>query len=687
MHGWSCMGGQVSRAYCAEATAESATAEIVLSPPAVRARFPTVNPRWFVRCAIAFAAVLPAAAALTPEQLAQLPPLADHPVSFAREIKPILEARCLNCHGHGRAKGDFQIDNRATFLKGGGSGPAIVVGKSAESYLIELVMGFDPDNVMPKKGTKLTREQVGLLRAWIDQGAKWDADISFARAEPMNMTPRRPDLPRSRDQRANAIDRLLEPYFTAHEIKPGKPVDDRMFARRVHLDIVGLLPPPEVLEKFSRDRSPDKRVRLVRHLLADNENYALHWLSFWNDLLRNDYKGTGYIDGGRKQITQWLFASLETNKPFNQFVGELINPAPGAEGFTKGIVWRGVVNASQTPPMQAAQSISQVFMGVNLKCASCHDSFINDLQLSDAYGLASIYAEGPLEMVHCDKPTGKTAEPKFLYPKLGEMDTSTNRAARIERLASVITQRADGRLTRTLVNRFWQRFFGRGLVEPVDDMEQPAWNADLLDWLAEDFADQGYDVKRLIETMLTSRAYQLPTVAASEQTERAFVFRGPQVRRMSAEQFRDAVGSLAGAWYEKPAAQIIRPNGATNGFAATRAALVPADTLQVALGRPNREQILTVRPPTATTLQVLELTNGTDLADLMKRSAEVILAGKAQAAPQAIVSEVFAKALGRKPTRAEVQLAADLVGQPARADGVEDLLWSLAMLPEFQLIY
>jgi len=647
-----------------------------------------VNPRW---CnwfgAALLAAGLSTNAALTPEQLAQLPPPASHPVNFATEIKPILEARCVNCHGHGRAKGDFRIDSRETFIKGGGSGAALTVGKSAESLVIDLVMGFDPDSVMPKKGTKLTPEQVGLLRAWIDQGAKWDGDTSFARAEPLNLAARRPALPAAPARNAHAVDRLLEPYFAAHKIKPAKPVEDRVFARRVYLDVLGLLPPPAELEKFVAAKDRDKRAKLVRRLLADDENYALHWLSFWNDMLRNDYKGTGYIDGGRKQITQWLFSALETNKPFDRFVAELINPTPDCEGFTKGIVWRGVVNSSQTPPMQAAQSIAQVFMGVNLKCASCHDSFINDWQLSDAYGLAGIYADGPLEMVLCDKPTGKTAAPKFIYPQLGEMETSTNRAVRLAHLAKLITKREDGRLTRTLVNRMWQKFFGRGLVEPVDDMEQRAWNADVLDWLAEDFADHGYDVKHLIATMLTCRAYQMPAVAATEQTETAFVFRGPQVRRMSAEQFRDAVGSLAGEWYGKPAAQIVRADGATNRFTATRAALVAADTLQVALGRPNREQVLTARPPNATTLQALELTNGSELAEVLKQSAEKILATGNARSPEAIVSQVYEKALGRKATRMETQLASNLVGQPAQASGVEDLLWSLTMLPEFQLIY
>lgn len=623
----------------------------------------------------------------TAEQLSQLPPPADHPVNFTKEIKPILEARCVNCHGHGRAKGDFRIDSRETFLKGGGTGAAIVEAKSAESYLIELVMGFDPDNVMPKKGTKLTHEQIGLLRAWIDQGAKWDAGISFARAEPLNLKPRRPALPASRAKDANAIDRLLAPYFAANKTKPAKPVDDRVFARRVYLDVVGLVPPPDALEKFLADKSRDKRVRLVRQLLADNENYALHWMSFWNDMLRNDYKGTGYIDGGRKQITQWLYSSLETNKPYDRFVAELVSPAPASEGFAKGIVWRGVVNASQMPHMQAAQNISQVFMGVNLKCASCHDSFINDWTLADAYGLAGVYADGPLEMVLCDKPTGKTAAPKFIYHQLGELETSTNKAVRLEHLAQLITKREDGRLPRTLVNRLWQKFFGRGLVEPVDDMEKPAWNADVLDWLAEDFADHGYDVKHLIETMLASHAYQMPAVPATEQTATAFVFRGPQVRRLSAEQFRDAVGALSGRWYEKPAGQIIRADGTTNHFTATRAALVPADTLQIALGRPNREQVVTVRSPTATTLQALELTNGSELAALLARGAETAVASRTGVANQSLVVGVYQKALGRKPTAKELQTARTLVGQPAQKAGVEDLLWALTMLPEFQLIY
>src|SRR5205823_562184 len=152
----------------------------------------------------------------------------------------------------------------------------------------------------------------------------------------------------------------------------------------------------------------------------------------------------------------------------------LVNPSSESEGFTKGIVWRGVVNASQTPQMQAAQNISQVFMGVNLKCASCHDSFVNDFTLADAYGLAGIYADAPLEMVRCDKPTGKKADLKFIYPELGDIDSKADKTNRLARLAQILTDHRDGRLTRTFVNRVWQRFFGRGFIEPVDEMEKPA---------------------------------------------------------------------------------------------------------------------------------------------------------------------------------------------------------------------
>ena len=612
-----------------------------------------------------------------PQQAGVLPPATKNRVIFDRDIRPIFEASCVKCHGRGRDKGGFQLDTRQTILRGGDSGPAVSPGKSQDSLLITLVAGLDPENIMPKKGSRLTPNQIGLLRAWIDQDLPWEGNFTFARPIPLNLTPREPKLPPSGRKGENPIDRLLGPYFALHKIKSADAISDALFARRVYLDVLGLLPPPGDLDRFLSEREADKRGRLVHRLLQENEQYAEHWLSFWNDLLRNDYRGTGYIDGGRKQITRWLFSALSTNMPYDQFVSELLAPSPASEGFINGIVWRGVVNASQTPQMQAAQNVSQVFMGVNLKCASCHDSFVSDWRLSDAYGLACVYSDSPLEMFQCDKPIGKRAEARFLYPQLGEIDAQADKTARTKRLAEIVISPKDGRLTRTIVNRFWERFFGRGLVEPLDDMEQPAWNQDLLDWLGANLVSNRYDLKKTIELMLTSQAYQFPSVNLGEAGGKDFVFRGPGVRRMSAEQFRDAIAALAGVWPHHSELPSI-----TNHI---RASLVAADPLATALGRPNREQVVTVRASAATTLQALELTNGKTLADLLQTAAEQLTATSLSAGE--LTEELYMKAYGRTPTANEKDLATALLGTPVRKDGVEDLLWAMVMLPEFQLVY
>ena len=493
-------------------------------------------------------------AGLTAEQTAKLPPPAKHEVSFAREISPLLEKSCTKCHGKGKAKGGFSIETREKLLAGGDSGATVVIGKSADSYLVELISGIDPDDVMPKKGLRLTMEQGGLVRAWIDQGLLWEEGATFATAPVLNLTPRRPELPG--DEGDHPVDRILAPYFAKHGVTTGEVVSDRLFARRVYLDTIGLLPPVAELDAFVASNAKDKRRALIRRLLDDRKSYAEHWLAFWNDILRNDYAGTGFIDGGRKQITGWLYGSLYSNKPYDKIVYELINPTEHSRGFTKGIVWRGVVNASQKPPMQAAQHISQIFMGVNLKCASCHDSFINDWSLSDAYALASVYADKPLELVRCDKPTGEISGVRFIHPELGAIDPKADRAKRIEQLAKAVTSPGNGRLSRTIVNRLWARFLGRGLVEPVDEMENESWHTDLLDLLASDLADNGYNLKFTMEQIMTSHAYQLRAVNGAEQAEKDYVFRGPTVRRMTAEQFVDAVATLTGNWKPSPAKKI-----------------------------------------------------------------------------------------------------------------------------------
>jgi hypothetical protein len=252
---------------------------------------------------------------------------------------------------------------------------------------------------------------------------------------------------------------------------------DRLFARRAFLDLIGLLPTPAELDSFVNDTAPNKREMLIERLLADRRNYADHWLTFWNDLLRNADLGTGFIDGGRRQITGWLYESLLTNKPYDQFVRKLI---------------------------EAAHSISQVLLGTNLKCASCHDSFVNDWQLTDAYALASVFADSPLELHRCDKPTGKPASVGFLYPVLGQIDASS-RPDRQKQLATLVTKPENGRFARVIVNRLWAKLMGRGLIEPLDNLDAESWHPDLFDWLASDFVEHPNRAGQRIQPRLLAR--------------------------------------------------------------------------------------------------------------------------------------------------------------------------------------
>jgi hypothetical protein len=267
---------------------------------------------------------------------AEIPPALSRPVDFQKDVVPIFQTSCITCHSSGKTEADLSIETKAKLLEGGASEPAIVPGKSAESLLIQLVSGQDPDRIMPAKGKRLTAEQIGVLRAWIDQGAKWEpADFILtdpSKPTPAKLEPREVAIPAATEQLNNPIDLLLEPYFAKHKIKPAAVVDDRVFARRVYLDIIGLLPPAGGPRKFVADKNPDKRQALVRRLLNDSPRYAMHWLSFWNDLLRNDYRGTGYVDGGRKQITPWLYQALYDKMKYDQFVRELVTGANGSDG-------------------------------------------------------------------------------------------------------------------------------------------------------------------------------------------------------------------------------------------------------------------------------------------------------------------------------------------------------------------
>jgi len=637
------------------------------------------------------AAIILLASGTAVAQVAELPAPAKKTIDFATDIHPILAERCAECHMGDRAKGGFSMSNRAAFLEGGESGPALIEGNSAESYLVKLVSGLDPDTVMPPKGERLNSEQVALIRAWIDQGAKW-YDVAPAGADyqaPLKLL--RTELPPANEAASivNPVDRLLTPYFEKNGVASPELVNDTIFARRVYLDVTGLLPTPAQLDAFLNDAAVDKHAKLVDNLLADNLSYAENWMTYWNDLLRNDFIGTGYIDGGRKQITQWLFDALYQNMPYDQFATQLVNPTPDSEGFVNGIVWRGVTAAAMVPSMQAANTVSQVFLGVNLKCASCHDSFIDHWKLADSYGMAAVFSEEPLEMVRCDVPQGKEAQIKFLWDEAGQIDPTRSKQGRQAQLARVITDEENGFFTRNAINRIWAKFFGRGLIEPLDTIENEPWHPELLDWLAQDLINNGYNLKHSMRLMLTSRAYRLPSLNTPEDSKEEFVFRGPEVRRMNAEQFLDAIAMTTGTWQQDPKFNVPeRPRKKDEPAPppVIRAWRVPSDPLTRAMGRPNREQVTSRRLSVATALEAVELTNGQTLAAYLDRGATALVATP-PADKAAFVDAVYRQALQRHATDREKEIAAVLLGEPVSSTGVSDFLWALTMLPEFQLIY
>ncbi len=612
------------------------------------------------------------------------------PVDFAHDILPLVAKHCAKCHTAGRYEGDVSLDTREAILEMGLAEP----GAGADSPLVDRVTSDDPDYRMPPEGPPLSAEEVDLLRRWIDEGLAWEAGFTFKKSTyEAPLKPRRPELPPAEQGVENPIDRIVLAYWRERGMTPPAAADDATYCRRVHLDLVGLLPAPEDVAAFVADEDDAKRAKLVDKLLADDVAYADHWLTFWNDLLRNDYAGTGYIDGGREQITAWLYEALLGNMPYDEFVRELVAPRPESAGFAKGIVWRGQVNASQIPALQFSQNLGQVFLGINLKCASCHDSFVDDWKLADAYGLAAIITEEPLELHRCDKPTGEMAAARFLFPELGEVDAAAPRDARLHQLAALMTHPQNGRLTRTIVNRLWQRLVGRGIVHPVDSMGTPPWNADLLDELAIRLSDANYDLKAVLKLIAASQVYGARSTAWDEsEAIEDYVFAGPAPKRMTAEQFVDALARITGASSESTANDDVfvklaaKASEQPAGRPFVRASLVQSTPLMRTLGRPNREQVVTTRPSALTTLEALELSNGQSLAERLHAGAEHLIANRPEATTAELCRTAFLAALSREPTAEELERLVAVAGDEPSTAGLADALWCIVMLPEFQII-
>lgn len=640
-------------------------------------------------CVLALAALLPVTSLFgaDPDKAPQ-EKSASAPIDFAHQVLPILKANCAKCHTNGTYKASMSMDTREALLES----EAIVPGHADKSKLIKRVSTDDIFTRMPpaKEGEPLSEEQIAILRRWVNAGAPWTDGFTFKTTTTVRpLAIQEVKIPPATEESGNhPIDRLLTAYAAEHKIELAPLANDATFLRRLYLDLIGLLPSPEEIESYKKDKHPDKADRAVALLLQRDRDYAAHWLTFWNDLLRNDYAGTGYIDGGRKQITKWLHEALRENMHYDEFVRQLVNPSNASEGFANGIVWRGKINASQVPQLQFSQNVAQIFLGINLKCASCHDSFISDWKLADAYGLAAVVSKKPLELHRCDVPQGVMATPKFLFPQVGQIDPNAPIAERKEQLAQLMTDPDNGRLARTIVNRLWQRMMGRALVEPVDHMAGPAWSPKLLEYLAGYLVENDYNLQKLLAHIATSRAYRRQAVewkVAPDESD--FVFRGPLVKRMTAEEFLDALWTITDTGPQKPVADLPLAMLSDGHWGPkVRAAFVTAGPLMRSLGRPPREHVVTTRPDRLTMLQALDLSNGPELATMLDAGAKNLAKQYKDRPPEVIIEHLFLEALSRQPTDEERAVARHLLGESITEKGIADLLWAVVMLPEFQHI-
>lgn len=209
-------------------------------------------------------------------------------IDFAHDIVPILRTHCAKCHAGDKKQGGFSLDTRESLLAGGESGEVVAPGASRQSLLFDRVATSDDDFRMPPEGKPIPREQIKKLKRWIDAGLAWEPGFALTKGtyEPP-LAHRRPKLPPSIEGREHPLDRIVDQYFAVHEVTRPAEVSDAVFLRRVSLDVNGLLPGPDRFSTFMADTNPGKRSDLVQSLLANDVSYAEHWLTFWNDLLRN----------------------------------------------------------------------------------------------------------------------------------------------------------------------------------------------------------------------------------------------------------------------------------------------------------------------------------------------------------------------------------------------------------------
>jgi hypothetical protein len=485
----------------------------------------------------------------------------------------------------------------------------------------------------------------------------------------------------------NFIDEAVFAKLKTLNIVPSDLCDDATFIRRAYFDICGTPPLPGAVRQFLADTASNKRAKLIDELLERPE-YKDYQTILWADLLRNSR--VFLQEPGVRAYTRFIRESFADNKPFDQFVRELLTGT--------GSTYRNETAAANyyrvtSDPSELTTSTSQIFLGVRLECCRCHNHPFDRWKQDDFYGFAAFFAKthlkgGPAKdelIVYTDgnggvtQPrTGQAMRPKFLTADQPLADESGD--VRVK-LAAWMTAPDNPFFAKATVNRVWKQFLGRGIVHPVDDFRatNPPINAPLLDALAKDFVAHGYDMKRLIRTICNSRVYQLSSTVNATNAEDTKNFSHYYIKRLGPEALLDAICIATGVEEQFGG---VRPG--------TRAINLPDNNVGSyfldVFGRSRRLNVQERSQETSMS-QALALMNGTSIngkiTDPNGRIAQLIgrLGDRSE---EAIVSELYLATLARYPNDKELKRALDYIhGSPSPRDGYEDLMWAMLNSREF----
>ncbi len=489
----------------------------------------------------------------------------------------------------------------------------------------------------------------------------------------------------------NFVDRLAWEHFRKLGLFPSEGSSDAEFARRSALDTLGRLPRPEALRRFLLETDPGKRRRWVESLLAD-EAYGDYWANKWADLLRPNPDRVGIKSVF--VLDQWIRESFRENKPFDQFARDLLL----AEGSNhrEGPV---VVYRDRREPPELTTLFSQVFLGVRMECAKCHHHPNEKWSQTDFYqfaaffggvgqkgaglsppisaGTEKFYARNGGRVTH--PVTGETMKPRPLEANAPEVAEGEDpRRA----LANWVTNPGNPYFARAAVNRVWASYFGRGFVEPVDDFRtsNPVSNEPLLNALAADFAEHGFDLKHLMRTILNSHLYQLSSAPNETNLRETKSFARSYRRRLPAEVLLDAVSEVTGV----PDQYAGCPPGTT---AMQTWSYKISSHFMDAFGRPNSSSDCPCERDLRTSVvQSLHLMNSRELQQkLAHAEGRVRKLAEGGTPPAEIVRELYLAALSRMPSAEEIEraVAAFSAADATRQTAAEDVLWALLNSAEF----